>query len=120
MKELKVLFPTPEFVSVAGRKVMIKPVKFKHFESFSNASTVVLALASSQTVEQLYAYSQKTKHLETVLITSTNLTRWRIRRLPAVAAVHLMLHVIRVNAFFFERALVEMGRVLGGEKSLQN
>lgn len=120
MPDLKVLFPEPEFVSVAGKKVLVKPVTFKSFEEFGKAATVVLAMASSQTVEQLYAYAARQKTLESLLVLSTNLSRWRIRRLPASAAVHLMLHVIRVNAFFFESALVEMAQTLGGEKSLQD
>lgn len=119
MSELKVLFPDSEFVSVAGRKVLVKPVTFKGFEEFGKAATVVLAMASSQTVEQLYAYAAKQNILEALLVSSTNLSRWRIRRLPAAAAVHLMLHVIRVNAFFFESALVEMAQALDGEKSQQ-
>ena len=119
MSDLKVLFPDSEYVTVAGRKVLIKPVTFKNFEKFGQSATVVIAMASAKTVEQLYAYAKRTDHLEQLLTSSTNLSRWRIRRLPAAAAVHLMLHVIRVNAFFFENALVEMAQVLDGHQSPQ-
>lgn len=117
MKTIKVLFPDPEFVSVAGRKVLVRPVTFRHFEQFGESATIVIAMASAKSTEQLYAYAKRTKHLERLLLNSTNLSRWRIRRLPAAAAVHLMLHVIRVNAFFFEEALVEMAKVLDGQQS---
>lgn len=117
MQSLKILFPEPEFVSVAGRKVLVRPVTFKNFERFSKSATVMIAMASAKTIEELYAYAQRTKHLESLLVNSTNLSRWRIRRLPAAAAAHLMLHVIRVNAFFFEAALIDMEKVLGGQQS---
>lgn len=120
MKDLKVLFPEPEFVLVSGKRITVRPVKFKDFEKFSLAATVIIAMATSKTTEQLYAYAQQAKHLESVLVTSTSLARWQVRRLPAAAAVHLMLHVIRVNAFFFESALVEMGLALAGESSPQS
>lgn len=119
MEDLKILFPEPETVLVAGRKVVINAVKFKEFEQFGKSATIVIAMASSQTIEQLYSYARRTKHLEQLLLNSTSLTRWRIRRLPAAAAVHLMLHVIRVNAFFFERALVDMAEILDGAQSQQ-
>lgn len=116
MQSLKILFPEPEFVSVAGRKVLVKPVTFSNFEKFGESASVVIAMATAKTVEQLYVYAKRTDHLERLLTSSTNLSRWRIRRLPAAAAVHLMLHVIRVNAFFFERALQDMAKALDGQK----
>ena len=119
MQSLKILFPDPEYVSLAGRKVLVKPVTFKNFEQFGKSATVVIAMASAKSTEELYAYARRTDHLERLLTSSTNLSRWRIRRLPAAAAVHLMLHVIRVNAFFFEAALIDMAQVLDGQTSPQ-
>ena len=64
MSDLKVLFPDTEYVTVAGRRVLIKPVTFKNFEKFGQSATVVIAMASAKTVEQLYAYALVLAHTQ--------------------------------------------------------
>lgn len=117
MSQLKILFPEPVVVGLAGRKVQIKPVQLRDFERFGRAACIVIAMGSSKTMEELYAYAVVNGQLRDILRTATNLSRWRIWRLPAAAAVSLMIEVIRVNAGFFEKALVEAEKALAGAKS---
>ncbi|SDS21405.1 hypothetical protein SAMN05216421_1111 [Halopseudomonas xinjiangensis] len=113
----KVLFPERQFVDVAGRKVEVKPVRFRDFERFGRAAGNAIAMAASQTTEQLYVYATKSGVLLDVLGPATSLSKWRIRRLPAVVVVQLMFEVIRVNKGFFEQALVSAASVLAGAES---
>ncbi|MGA4442617.1 hypothetical protein ACPA2N_25975 [Ectopseudomonas hydrolytica] len=117
MSQLKILFPEPVVVGLAGRQVQIKPVQLRDFERFGRAAAIVIAMGSSKTMEELYAYAVVNGQLRDILRTATNLSRWRIWRLPAAAAVSLMIEVIRVNAGFFEKALVEAEKALAGAKS---
>jgi len=117
MSELSILFPKPETVEVNGRKVKIKPVSFADFDTFGRAAATVITMACSQTSQQLYAHAARTGQLLDILGRATNLSPWRIRRLPASVAVSLMLHVIRVNSGFFEEALVDADKALAGAGS---
>jgi len=110
----EILFPAREFVLIGAKKVEVKPVRFAHFESFGKAAGNAIAMAASQTVEQLYVYASKSGVLLDILVPCTSLSKWRIKRLPAVVAVQLMFEVIRINKDFFEQALVSAEKALAG------
>jgi len=110
----EILFPEREFVMMRGKQVEVKPVRFADFERFGKAAGNAIAMAASQTVEQLYVYASKSGVLLDILGTSTSLSKWRIKRLPAVVAVQLMFEVIRINKDFFEQALVSAEKALAG------
>lgn len=117
MSELEILFPEPVVVKVGRQRVKVRPVSLRDFDKFGRAAGLVIAMATSQTVEQLYAYASRNGVLMEVLGRATNLSGWRIRRLPAAVAVSLMLQVIKVNAGFFEQALVDAEKALAGAES---
>lgn len=110
----EILFPERRYVSIRGKQVEIKPVRFVDFERFGKAAGNAIAMAASQTTEQLYVYASKSGVLLDILGTSTSLSRWAIKRLPAAVAVQLMFEVIGVNKDFFEQALVSAERALAG------
>ena len=110
----EILFPENQNVSLNGKNVAIKPVRFVDFERFGKAAGNAIAMAGSQTTEQLYVYASKSGVLLDILGTSTSLSRWAIKRLPAAVAVQLMIEVIRVNKDFFEQALVSAEKALAG------
>lgn len=113
----KVLFPEPQYVTVGRGKVEIRPVALKDFDRFGRAAGNVIAMAAAQTTEQLYVYATRSECLLPILQTTTSLSGWRIKRLPATVAVQLMFEVIRVNKDFFEQALVSAASVLAGAES---
>ena len=106
MSDIQILFPEPVTALVAGRRVKIRPVTLANFERFGKAAGMIMAMATSKTAEQLYAYCYGKGLLMDVLQTVTDLPAWRIKRLPAMVAVELMLAVIEINKGFFEKALV--------------
>jgi hypothetical protein len=110
----QILFPESQHVRLGSKKVEIKPVRFVDFERFGKAAGNAIAMAGSQTTEQLYVYASKSGVLLDILGTSTSLSRWAIKRLPAAVAVQLMFEVISVNKDFFEQALVSAERALAG------
>jgi hypothetical protein len=110
----QILFPESQHVRLGRKKVEIKPVRFVDFERFGKAAGNAIAMAASQTTEQLYVYASKSGVLLDILGTSTSLSRWAIKRLPAAVAVQLMFEVISVNKDFFEQALVSAERALAG------
>ena len=112
MSEISILVPEPTIAMVDGRKVKIRPVTLSNFERFGRAAGVVAAMSQSKTAEQLYAYCLGAGLLMDTLQTVTDLPAWRIKRLPAMVAVQLMLAVIEVNKGFFETALVSAARNL--------
>ncbi len=114
MSQHEILFPKPVTLMIEGRKVVITPVRFRDFERFGQAAAKAIAIAAAETTVQLYAQARDSGVLLDVLRSTTTLSRWRIRRLPAAAAVQLMYEVIRVNKDFFEQALVSAANVLAG------
>lgn len=106
MSDIRILFPEQVVALVNGRKVKIRPVTLANFERFGKAAGMVMAMATSKTAEQIYAYCYANGLLMDTLQTVTDLPAWRIKRLPAMAAVELMLAVIEINKGFFEKALV--------------
>lgn len=120
MSELKILFPQPVSVDVLGRPVEIRPVQLRHFETFGKASGELIAALADPSGGAVMAYAAKHKNLRAILGTSTTLSAWRIWRLPAAVAVELMVYVVRVNASFFDQALVDLAGVLAGRTSRSN
>jgi len=110
----EILFPERQFVRLRGKKVEIRPVRFSDFERFGKAAGNAIAMAASQTAEQLYVYASKSGVLLEILSTCTSLSGWSIKRLPAVVAVQLMFEIIRINKDFFEQALVSAEKALAG------
>lgn len=117
MSDLQILFPKAEVVRLGRHLVTIRPVQLQHFESFGKASGELISLMANATPAEIYAYARQTGALKAVLGACTNLSIWRIRRLPAAAAVELMFHVIKVNSAFFDQALVNAAKVLTGAPS---
>ena len=117
MSELDVLFPKPLEVQLAGRSVKVKPVQLKHFEGFAKASAELIEVLSEPTTQRLFAFASKRRNLLAVLRVATDLSAWRILRLPTSTAVELMVLAVRVNASFFDAALVSLAAVLDGQKS---
>lgn len=118
--DIKILFPEPVVAEVGRRKVMIRPVKFKHFEAFGAASSDVLQMLGKYSTEEIYAFAKKTGALKLTVLHCTSMSRWRLRRLPAAVVVELMIHVIMVNASFFGMALVKAVKFVDGRKSSSN
>lgn len=112
----EILFPERQYVRMQGKTVELKAVRFADFERFGRAAGNAIAMAASQTTEQLYAYASRSGVLLDILATSTSLSKRAINRLPAAVAVQLMFEVIRVNKDFFEQALVSAEKALAGAK----
>lgn len=120
MSDLQILFPKPVLVDVAGRVVHIKPVKLRHFEAFGTASAELIKAMSDPSGGALMVYAAKHKNLRAILGVATSLNAWQIWRLPAAVAVELMVYVVRVNASFFDQALIGLAEVLAGQASRNN
>lgn len=115
MSDLAILFPEPEVVMVQGRRVEIRPVRLCDFESFGKAAGGLFEMLSACSVEQISVYAQRhSGQLAKVIASSTDLSRWRAKRLPAVVTVQLLAHVVRVNADFFGQAQAAMAKALAG------
>lgn len=110
MSDLQILFPKPVMVAVGSRQVAIRPVELRHFEAFGEAAGGLLAMLGAASPAQIYEYAKRSGALSTVLGGCTSLSAWRIRRLPTVTAVELMIHVIGVNSSFFDQALSRMAK----------
>lgn len=120
MNELKILFPTAARIKVGRRWVSIRPVEFRCFDDFGTASAELLAVLAKGDLAMIYSWSKRAEVVRAVLANCTNLSKWRISRLPVTVAVELMLHVIALNSRFFEQALVNAAVLLAGEKSPKN
>ena len=116
MSDLKILFPEPVAVEVQGRRALVRPVALRHFEAFAAASSSIIGMIGSESAAGLYAYAKQSGALRTILGACTNLSAWRIARLPAAVAVELMVVVIRINSGFFDQALVRAAAALAGAK----
>lgn len=120
MSDLQVLFPEREIVSVQGRRVEIRPVAFRDFDVFGAAAAELIALLASPTDSAVMAYASKAANLKAIIGRATNLSMWRAARMPAVAVVELMVHVVRVNSGFFDQALIGLETVLSGQTPPSN
>ncbi|MEB2328108.1 MAG: hypothetical protein OZ926_14795 [Pseudomonas sp.] len=114
MSELNILFPKPVVVRVESREVTIRPVCLRDFEAFGKAAGELISLMAKAGPAEVYGYARQTGALSAVLGSTTNLSSWRIKRLPIGTAVELMFHVIKVNSGFFDQALVSAAQVLAG------
>jgi len=117
MSDLQILFPEPVLVEVQGKVVQIRPVRLCDFEAFGQASAALVSALADPSRGAVLAYAAKHKTLRAILAKSTDLSAWRIWRLPAAIAVELMVHVVRVNASFFDQALINLADVLAGQTS---
>jgi hypothetical protein len=114
LSELEILFPPPYAVTVQGRRVLIKPVALRDFELFGKASAELLALLADPSNFRAMAYAANRANLRAILGKATDLSAYRVWRLPAVAAVELMAHVVAVNSGFFHQALITLEQSLHG------
>ncbi|MDU4255812.1 hypothetical protein [Pseudomonas sp.] len=112
MSDLKIIFPKPVVVTVNNRQVAIRPVELRNFEAFGEAAGALLSMLVTASVAQIYEYARSSGALSVVLGGCTSLSGWRIKRLPAVTAVELMILVINVNSSFFDEALARMARAV--------
>ena len=118
MSELEILFPEPEIVRLGNSKVKIYPVRLRDFELYGKSAGAMIELFSQSSVQQINRYAEKNSpELRRLLRRTTNLSRWRLWRLPATTAVQLLVEVVRVNSGFFGEALPAMVRALSGEPS---
>lgn len=117
MSELKLIFPEPEVVEVQGRRVLVRPVRLRDFEVFGAAAAALIAMVANATPAEVYAYAKQSGALPAILRSCTDLSAWRISRLPAAVAVELMLLVVAINNRFFDQALVRAGNLLAGAMS---
>ena len=117
MNDLEILFPSVKQVRVGRRVVSIKPVEFRNFDAFGRAAGEMLAAVATGKVAHIYALSKNASALHAVLLSCTDLSKWRVDRLPMSVAVELMLHVIAMNSRFFDQALVNAAHLLAGESS---
>lgn len=117
MNELKILFPTAKRIKVGRHWVSIRPVEFRCFDEFGTASAELLAVLANGDLTMIYNWSKRAEVVKAVLANCTNLSKWRISRLPMTVAVELMLHVIALNSRFFEQALVNAADLLAGAPS---
>lgn len=108
MSDLQILYPKPIAVRVEKRRVLIKPVEFRHFEAFAKAAGELLSMLAEASPQQIYAWAQRSGALLDVLGACTSLSAWRIKRLPSTVAVELMLQVVQVNNDFFAKALAKV------------
>lgn len=105
MSELKVLFPKPVLAMVGGHPVRIMPVKLRDLEAFGAAVGAVVGMLGNAAPSEIYRFAADSGGLQLVLRSCTDLSRWRLRRLPASVAIELMLAVISINSDFFGQAL---------------
>lgn len=115
LSDLEILFPPPYFVSVQGRRVQIKPVALRDFELFGKAAGPLLGLLADPSNLRVMAYAANRDNLRAILGKATDLSAYRLWRMPAVVAVELMAHVVAVNSSFFDKALVALARALPGQ-----
>lgn len=118
MSELKILFPEPEIVPLGSSNIKIYPVLLRDFERYGKSAGALIELFSQADIQQINRYAEKhSAEIRRLLRRTTNLNRWQLWRLPATAAVQLLVEVVRVNSGFFGEALPVMVRALSGEPS---
>ncbi|AYF88625.1 hypothetical protein D6Z43_16250 [Pseudomonas sp. DY-1] len=118
MADLSVIFPEPMAGLVDGRRVVIHPVRLGDLEAFGKSVTPLLKLIGSRDPAALAEFAElHAKDLRRALRLTTSLSRWRIWRLPAASSLQLFTLVVKVNASFFDAALVEVAKALAGAQS---
>lgn len=120
MSDIQILFPESVPVTVGTKRVLILPVRLRHFDAFGQAASDLFVMLGKFTTEEIYSYAKKSGGLKVILLHCTTLSRWRLSRLPAAVAVELMIHVVMANAGFFGRALVKAERFVVGQTSPSN
>ncbi|WP_263147979.1 hypothetical protein [Pseudomonas sp. RIT-PI-AD] len=120
MNECEILFPTPQVVTVCGRSVQIKCVEFQNFELFSETAQALVAAMANMSVERFQGHAGNAQNMRAILRKCTNLSRWRVRRLPAPVVLQLVTHVVRVNIHFFDLALADLARLMAGQMQPSN
>lgn len=114
MSELNILYPKPVVVMLGLRQVSIRPVQLRHFEAFGQAAGGLIAAIDAQAPSAVYSYAKSSAALRDLLGACTNLSAWRIRRLPTAVALELMIKVVEINNGFFDQALVKAASQLAG------
>ena len=105
MSELGILFPEPETIYVNGAPVIVRHVRLADFELFGDIASDLLKVLSDGTVPAILQFGKAgSAKLRKILRRTTNLSRWRVYRLPVDVAMQIVMQVIRVNAAFFARA----------------
>lgn len=117
MNDLEILYPTHKRIRVGRRWVTIRPIEFKYFSDFGQAASELLLVLAKGDATQIYTWAKRSGVLRAILVNCTNLSKWRVDRLPVVVGVELMLHVIAMNSRFFDQALVNTAQLLAGETS---
>ena len=117
MSDIQILFPEPVPITVGRHQAQIRPVRLRHFEDFGQAASDLFVMLGKFSTEEIYLYAKKSGALKVILLHCTTLSRWRLSRIPAAAAVELMIHVVMVNSGFFGGALVKAEKFVVGQTS---
>lgn len=117
MNDLEILFPSVKQVRVGRRLVSIQPIEFRHINAFGQAVGELLEALATGDALAIYAWSKNAEALRSVLLHCTDLSKWRIGRLPMAVAIELTLHVVTMNSRFFDQALVNATHPLVGANS---
>lgn len=114
MSDLEVLFPKPQVVLVLGSRVLINPATLEHFDSIAKLGAAAFGLMAEPSAVKYLEFSKHRELIQQVIKDCTTLGWWRRRRLPVPVAFELVLHILRVNADFFEQALLAQASQLVG------
>lgn len=118
MSDLPILFPEPEHIELAGRRVAIRPIKLRDLERYGKTAAALVELLGSASVQQINRWAaSNARDVRAILRATTSLNRWQLWRLPGSVAAQLLVEVVRVNSGFFGEALPAMARALAGQKS---
>lgn len=115
MSDLEILFPSAVEITMAGRRVRLKPVLLRDFELFGKVAGALIAAIGSASGNELAAFSKKHgRDLRVLLRRTTSLGYFRVRRLPFPVALQLCGQVISVNSGFFADAQLALATALAG------
>lgn len=118
MSDLGVLFPQPERVAIDGREVELRAVQMRHFALFGSTANGVIQVLASGSVEAIHRFGEShSQQLVSAVCSTTSLSRWRARRLPASVLMQVMLLAIKANSGFFAQAQSAAIQALAGLQS---
>ncbi|WP_054911041.1 hypothetical protein [Pseudomonas sp. NBRC 111135] len=118
MSDLGVLFPQPEIVVVDGLEVKLHAVQMRHFALFGATANALIQVLAGGAVESIHRFGETHANALVAAVSSTtSISRWRAKRLPASVLMQVMLLAIRVNGAFFAQAQSAAIQALAGLQS---
>ncbi|MBN0091512.1 hypothetical protein JTL65_32905, partial [Pseudomonas aeruginosa] len=92
MSDLGILFPEPETIYVNGAPVIVRHVCLADFELFGDIASDLLKVLSDGTVPSILQFGKTgSAKLRKILRRTTNLSRWRVYRLPVDVAMQIVM-----------------------------